>query len=155
MRSHRDRRAPVTDADAGGWAAAQSAFTAAFLARAGAPRRRVKVRWWSEATTRGPDVTGAVARLLSARRSHTRGRVVFVAVYEPDAPVGAPPFLVVRAGDDDLASPSGRATATVHGDAAPGGALVVETRVGTVVPAEPPAEPGDAAPTWTEVDPPA
>lgn len=142
----------MTDPDA--WPAAQHAFTAAHLARAGAPRRRVKVLWWSEATSRGPDVGGLVSRLWSGPRPR-QDRVVFVAMFEPDAPVGTPPFLVVRAGDSDLVAPSGRATATVHGDAVPGGALVIEARVGTVVPVEPPAEPGEGAPPWTEVDRPA
>ena len=136
------------------WPAAQDACTAAYLARRGSPRRRVKVRWWTEATRRGPDVTGVVGVLWSGRRTRPGGPALFVAVYEPDVPVGAQPFLVVRARDADLAAPSGRGLATVHGDAAPGGALVIEMRAGTVVPAEPPAAPGEGAPAWTEVDPP-
>ena len=138
--------------DDGDWAGQQLAFTAAHLAREGAERRRVKVRWWSAPTSRRPDVTGMVARLWSARRTRPGDDLVFVALYEVDDPVGARPFLVVRAHAGDLAAPSGRATATVHGAAVPGGALVVEARAGTIVPAEPPAEPGADAPSWTEVD---
>jgi hypothetical protein len=146
----RHEAAPVTDRD--DWSAAQNACTAAYLGREGTPRRRVKVRWWTE-TTRGPDVTGMVALLWTGRRRRPGGPAVFVAVYEPHAPVGAQPFLVVRAREPDLATPGGRGLATVHGDAVPGGALVIESRAGTVVPAEPPAAPGEGAPAWTEVDP--
>jgi hypothetical protein len=134
------------------WASAQHAVTAAHQARSGTARRPVKVQWWTATATRGPDVTGVVTRLWSGRRSRARTGETFVALYEAADPVGAPPFLVVRAGPGDLASPSGRAVATVHGDAVPGGALVIETRDGTVVPVEPPAEAGDQAPGWTEVD---
>ena len=136
----------------GEWSDAQDAFTAAHLGRAGSERRRVKVRWWSAPTSRGPDVTGMVARLWSGRGTRPGDDLVFVALYEPSDPVGARPFLVLRARPGDVVTPSGRATATVHGTAAPGGFLVVETRAGTIVPAEPPGEPGDDAPPWTEVD---
>lgn len=132
--------------------AAQHTLTAAYLARSGTARRRVKVRWWT-ATTRGPDVAGAVTRLWSGRRSLRRTGTTFVALYEAADPAGTPPFLVVRAAPGDLDAPRGRAVATVHGEAVPGGALVVETRAGTVVPVEPPAEPAEEAPPWTEVDP--
>jgi hypothetical protein len=135
-----------------GWASAQHAVTAAHQARSGTARRRVKVQWWTAAAARGPDVTGVVTRLWSGRRSRARTGETFVALYEPEDPVGAPPFLVVRAGPGDLASSSGRALATVHGEPVPGGALVIETRAGTVVPVEPPSEAGDRAPGWTEVD---
>jgi hypothetical protein len=136
------------------WRAEQAAFTADHLGRqAGGPRRRVKVVWWSASLARGPDVSGLLARLWSGRDRRPGADQVFVALFEPEDPVGARPFLVLRARDGGLGATRGRALATVHGQAEPGGVLVVETRAGTIVPAEPPAEPGDDAPSWTETDP--
>jgi hypothetical protein len=138
------------------WRADQAAFTGDHLARrAGGSRRRVKVMWWSVSASRarGPDVTGLLAQLWSGRGRRPGADQVFVALFEPDDPVGARPFLVLRARDGGLGAPRGRALATVHGQAEPGGVLVVETRAGTIVPAEPPGEPGDDAPSWTETDP--
>lgn len=147
------RSAPVTEPQR--WVVAQAACTAAYLARSGLARRRVKVRWWSEAARRGPDVVGALARLWAATGPRRAGTAVVVAVYEPSAEAGAIPFLVVRAAESGLARPAGRAVATLYGDPVPGGALVVETWAGTVVPAEPPTAAGRDALPWSDVDPPA
>jgi len=138
------------------WWVEQAVFTDDHLARrTGAPRRRVKVAWWSASasTARGPDVTGLLSRLWSGREHRPGADEVFVAMFEPDDPVGARPFLVLRARQGGLGPARGRALATVHGRAEPGGVLVVETHAGTIVPAEPPAAPGDEAPSWSETDP--
>lgn len=76
-----------------------------------------------------------------------------MAVFEPEAPPGARPFLVLRAQPGGLTTAHGRALATVHGTAEPGAALVLEARGALVVPAEPPAAPDEDAPSWTETDP--
>ncbi|HEX6569859.1 MAG TPA: hypothetical protein VF015_11860 [Acidimicrobiales bacterium] len=134
------------------WAADQRELELAREARTDrAERRRVKILWWTDrAGPRHPDVVGAVARLWSGRRRDTEQ--VFVALYQATDPPGARPFLVVRARPGCVAQPRGRALATVVGRAEPGGALVIETSRGQVVPAEPPARPGDLAPAWSEVD---
>jgi hypothetical protein len=137
------------------WLVEQSEFTADHLARrAGAERRRVKVLWWtaSASVPRRPDVTGLLARLWSGGAGQG-GQHLFVALFEPDDPVGARPFLVLRASPGEAGTPNGRGLAVVHGRAEPGGVLVVETPAGTIVPAEPPAPPGDRAPSWAETDP--
>jgi hypothetical protein len=117
-----------------------------------APRRRVKIRWWTEGprARRRAHVTAALSRLWSARPLDAGA--VFVALYEATDPVGTPPFLVLRVGPDEFAESQGRAIVTAVGEAVPGGALVLETRQGTVIPAEPPATPGDGVPAWSEVD---
>jgi hypothetical protein len=136
------------------WRAEQAAFATEHLERhAAAPRRPVKVMWWSVALGRGPDVTGVLSRLWSARGRRPGEDPVFVALFPAEAPVGSRPFLVLRAQPGGVASAQGRAVATVHGEAEPGGVLVVETRAGTIVPAEPPGAPGGDAPSWTETDP--
>ena len=136
------------------WRAEQAAFAAEHLGWHGAaPRRPVKVMWWSVAAGRGPDVTGLISRLWSGRSRRPGEEQVFVALFAADDPVGSRPFLVLRAQPGGVTSARGRGVATVHGEAEPGGVLVVESRAGTIVPAEPPATPGDDAPSWTEVDP--
>src|SRR5690606_2980836 len=82
---------------------------------------------------RGPDVVGWLARLLPARRTPGGGGYV-VAVYEPDAPVGAAPLLLVRAGSADPPVARGRGLATALGHVEPAGALVIEARGWEVVP---------------------
>lgn len=140
------------DADTA-WADEQRSFYESYVTRrVGADRRRVKVQWWTVLPGHGPDVMGLVSRLWSGRRTRTAEGQVFVAVYDAADPVGARPFLVVRAGPDSFAETRGRATATVVGRAEPGGALVIETRRGPIAPAEPPGLPGDDAPAWSEVD---
>jgi hypothetical protein len=148
------RRPPGAVAPAGApdWAAEQRAFYEGYVARrGGAERRPVKIRWWTARAGRGADVMGVVARLWSGKRARQGDEQVFVALYEASDPVGARPFLVVPAADRTFTEASGRAMATVVGRAEPRGALVVETRQGEVLPALPPGEPGDDAPSWSEV----
>ncbi len=134
------------------WAEEQRALYESYVdRRVGAERRRVKILWWTAAVGRGPDVMGLVSRLWAGRRTRPAVDQVFVAVYEATAPIGARPFLVVRARPDSFTEARGRATATAVGRAEPEGALVIETRRGAVVPAEPPGLPGDNAPSWSEV----
>ncbi|HET6772553.1 MAG TPA: hypothetical protein VFH36_04530 [Acidimicrobiales bacterium] len=134
------------------WAAEQRAFYQDYLARrGGAERRLVKIRWWTARGGRGSDVMGVLARLWSGKRAHRGDEQVFVALYAAADPVGARPFLVMPAVDRTFTEASGRATATVVGRAEPGGALVIETRQGEVLPAQAPGEPGDDAPSWSEV----
>ncbi len=138
------------------WADEQRSFYEGYVTRrVGAERRRVKILWWTVVPGGGPDAMGLVSRLWSGRRTRPAEGQVFVAVYDAADPVGARPFLVVRARPDSFAEAHGRATATAVGCAEPGGALVIETRRGTVAPAEAPGLPGDHAPGWSEVDAPA
>lgn len=134
------------------WARRQRALVTAHGSRAaGVERRPAKIRWWTAATgARRVDLAGALARLWSGRGSGTEP--VFVALYEVADPIGTRPFLVVRVAPDSFAEAAGRAVVTLVGGAAPDGTLLIETRLGPVVPVEPPAAPGDAAPTWSEVD---
>jgi len=154
VRPVRGRRptGPVASVGVTDWASEQLAFYEDYLARrGGAERRPVKIRWWTARAGRKADVMGVVARLWTGKRFRQGEEQVFVAVYEAADPVGARPFLVVPARDRTFAEASGRATATVVGRAEPGGALVIETRQGEVLPALPPGAPGDDAPSWTEV----
>ncbi len=136
-----------------GWVAEQRALVAGYESRTvGAERRRVKIQWWTPmGTTRRVDLMGTVSQLWSGR--HAGADPVLVAVYEAADPVGTLPFLVVRAAPGVLVDASGRSLATVVGRAEPGGALLVETRHGAVLPLEPPSAAGSDAPPWTEVDP--
>lgn len=148
------RRPPGVLASAGvtDWAAEQRAVYEDYLAhRGGAERRPVKIRWWTARAGRSADVMGVLARLWSGKRARQDGEQVFVALYEASDPVGGRPFLVVPAADRTFTEASGRATATVVGRPEPGGALVIETRQGEVLPAQPPGEPGADAPSWSEV----
>jgi hypothetical protein len=145
-RSQRDGRA---------WRDEQRAFVEAYAGRrVGAERRPVKILWWTDAPAQGPDVLGVVARLWTGRRARPAQEQTFVALFDATDPVGARPFLVVRTGPDTFGQPSGRSTGTAVGAAEPDGVLLIETRRGQVIPAEPPGLPGDAAPAWSEVDPP-
>jgi hypothetical protein len=137
-------------AGAEGWFAAQRALLRARLEHGPVARHRVKIQWWpAPAGGRGPDVVGWLARLFPARRSPGSGGYV-VAVYEPDAPVGAAPLVLVRAGSASPPAERGRGVATALGDVEPAGALVIEARGWEAVPVEPPAAPGEGAPPWTE-----
>jgi hypothetical protein len=111
----------------------------------------VKIHWWTAAgRARRVDLMGTLSQLWSGRQADADP--VLVAVYEATDPVGAPPFLVVRAAPGSFADASGRALATIVGRAEPGGALLVETRHGAVLPIAPPAAPDDDAPPWSEID---
>jgi hypothetical protein len=136
-----------------GWARRQIELLRAHESRTtGAARRRVKLCWWRDVSRpqRRADLLAPVARLWSGRALDPGPTVV--ALYEATDPVGTPPFLVFRAEPDRLPGASGRAVVTVVGEAVPGGTLVVESRHGTIVPLEPPAEPGEDAPVWSEID---
>lgn len=133
-----------------GWFAAQRELLRTRLDHGPVARRPVKIQWWpAPPAGRGPDVVGWLARLLPARRTPGGGGYV-VAVYEPDAPVGAAPLLLVRAGSADPPVARGRGLATALGHVEPAGALVIEARGWEVVPVEPPEAPGEGAPPWTE-----
>jgi hypothetical protein len=123
--------------------------------RARAERRRVKILWWTAPPLhpRRTTLAGSLAQLWSGKRALDGQGPVSVGVYEATDPVGAPPLVVLRVRPGDVPQARGRGLATVVGEARPGGVLVLETRHGTVVPVEPPAEPGDDAPPWSEVDP--
>ena len=109
----------------------------------------MKIRWWTAtAAVAASDVMGVLARLWSGKRAH-RGdeHAVFVALYAAADPVGARPFLVVPAVDRTFTE------ASRPGDghrwsarAEPGGALLIETRQGEVLPAQAPGEPGRRRP---------
>ena len=134
------------------WATQMRDLVEGYEARTvGVERRRVKIQWWTAAgTTRRVGLMGTVSQLWSGRQAG--GDPVLVAVYEATDPVGAAPFLVVRAAPGSFPDASGRALATIVGRAEPGGALLVETRQGAVLPIVPPAAPSDEAPPWSEVD---
>jgi len=117
----------------------------------GAERRPVKIQWWTAGgKARRVDLMGTVSQLWSGRQ--VGGDPVLVAVYEAADPVGTAPFLVVKAAPGALVDASGRAVATIVGRAEPGGALLVETRHGAILPIEPPSPADDDAPPWAEVD---
>jgi hypothetical protein len=138
------------------WAVEQLRFSSAYLGReVGAERRRVKLQWWSVPNGHRRAGAGKVTLLWSMARGNAfADHDTHVALYAGDAPVGAPPFLVfvVQEGSG-LIGAKGRATGTVAGTAEPGGALVVETSRGPVLPASVPAPPGEEAPGWSEADP--
>jgi hypothetical protein len=144
---------PGAVADSARWVDEQRALYEAWLSRgAGVQRRRVKILWWTSAAGQGRDVLGLISRLWAGRRTRPAEEKLYVALYDPADAVGARPFLVVRAWPDSLTEARGRAIATAVGRAEPGGAVVIETSRGPVVPAEAPGLPGDDAPSWTEVD---
>ncbi|MBN2623114.1 MAG: hypothetical protein JXA83_07095 [Acidimicrobiales bacterium] len=146
---HRRRRGDVPAA----WTDEQRAVYEAYLTRrGGGERRRVKILWWTEADTGGPDVMGLVSSIWSGRRRGAGPGRVLVALYHAGAPVGDPPELVVPVDATTLTEPSGRALATAIGRCEPGGALVIETSRGPLLPAAPPAPPDEASPPWSEVD---
>ncbi len=135
------------------WVVEQYRFEQAHLARrAGAERRRVKLRWWA-APARRTEVTDVVVRMLSPRLARRATGPVSVALYDAADAVGARPFLVMQVDAASLGDPRGRATGTLVGRAEPGGVLVVETSRGALTPLTPPALPDDEAPGWSEVDP--
>jgi hypothetical protein len=137
------------------WVDQQRALYEGYVSRrVGAERRPVKILWWTVAPGHGPDVMGLVSSMWKGRRTRAAEEQVFVALFDAVDPVGARPFLVVRVGPDSFAEASGRATATAVGRAEPDGALLLETRLGPLAPAEAPGLPGDDAPSWSEVDPP-
>ncbi len=137
------------------WRDEQSAFVEAYASRrVGAERRPVKILWWTDVPAQGPDVLGVVARLWTGRRTRPAQEQTYVALFDAADPVGARPFLVLRTNADTFGQPRGRATGTAIGAVEPDGVLLIETRRGPVVPVEPPGLPGDAAPAWSEVDPP-
>jgi hypothetical protein len=134
------------------WATQQRDLVEGYESRTvGAERRRVKIQWWTATgKTRRVDLMGSLSQLWSAR--HAGGDPVLVAVYDATDPIGAPPFLVVKAAPDSFVDASGRALATIVGRPEPGGALLVETRHGAILPTEPLSPAGDDAPPWAEVD---
>lgn len=150
MRAGRDR--PGGSASRA-WIAEQQALHEAYLGRrAGVERHLVKILWWTVAADRRPDMLGLVSRLWSGRSVASADEQTFVALYDPGDPVGARPFLVARVAPGSFPEAGGRGVATAVGTPAAGGALVIETRRGAVLPAEPPSVPGDDAPAWSEVD---
>jgi hypothetical protein len=134
------------------WAVEQRDLVEGYESRTvGAARRRVKIQWWTAGgKARRVDLMGTVSQLWSGRQAG--GDPVMVAVYEAADPVGAPPFLIVRAAPGSFVDASGRALATIVGQAEPGCALLIETRHGAIVPVESPSAAGDDAPPWAEVD---
>ena len=134
------------------WVVGQRDLVLAYESRTvGLERLRVKILWWTAAAARRVDVMGTVSQLWSGRAADSDP--VSIAVYEAADPVGTPPFLVVRVAPGSFVEARGRGIATLVGHAEPGGALLVETRHGPVVPVEPPSPPGADAPPWSEVDP--
>jgi hypothetical protein len=136
-----------------GWVGRQIDLLQAHATRTlAAERRRVKIFWWTAPPRRGPraGLLASVTRLWSGRP--TEIGTTFVGVYGAPDPVGTPPFLVFRVDPSTLPAASGRAVATLVGDAEPGGALIVELHRQALVPIEPPVEPGEDAPPWSETD---
>ncbi|HET6954200.1 MAG TPA: hypothetical protein VFI47_27800 [Acidimicrobiales bacterium] len=136
------------------WADEQARFASAYLgARAGAERRRVKLRWWSVPNGHRRGGAGKVTVLWSmALGNRFADHDIHVALYPADAPPGASPIVVFTAQPGDLVESQGRATGTVAGRPEPGGALVVETSRGAVLPASVPVAPGEGDPAWSETD---
>lgn len=135
------------------WVDEQRALHEAYLGRRpGVERHLVKILWWTVAADRRPDMMGVLSRLWSGRSLASADEQTFVALYDPADPVGARPFLVARVAPGSFPEAGGRGVATAVGTPTAGGALVIETRRGAVLPAEPPGLPGDDAPAWSEVD---
>ena len=137
------------------WADEQLSFAERYVAgRARAERRRVKLRWWSVPNQHRRAGAGTVTVLWSMARGNTfADRDVHVALYEPDAAPGAAPLVTFVAQEGSgLVEGAGRSLGTAVGRAEPGGALVVETSRGTVMPASMPAAPGEGTPGWSETD---
>ena len=137
------------------WADEQLALAEGYLTgRAGAERRRVKLRWWSVPNHHRRAGAGAVTVVWSmARGNRFADHDVHVALYEPDAAPGAAALVTFVAQEGSgLIEAAGRSLGTAVGRPEPGGALVVETSRGTVMPASMPAAPEEATPGWSETD---
>lgn len=135
------------------WADEQFALASRYAAgRVAAERRRVKVRWWSVPNNHRRAGAGKVTVLWSMARGNTfDDRDIHVALYEQDAPPGAAALLWFIAQEGSgLVESQGRTLGTALGRAEPGGALVVETSRGAVMPASVPAAPGDDTPGWSD-----
>jgi hypothetical protein len=119
-----------------------------------AERRRVKVRWWSVPNQHRRAGAGKVTVLWSMARGNTfDDRDLHVALYEQDAAPGAAALLwFVAQEGSGLVESHGRMLGTALGRAEPGGALVVETSRGAVMPASVPAAPEDDTPGWSDTD---
>jgi hypothetical protein len=137
----------------GGWARREFELLQAHEQRTlAAERRRVKLIWWTVPPRgrRRADMLAPLARLWSGRP--TDPGPTYVALYEAADPVGTRPFLVFRAEPGALPDTTGRAVATLVGEAVAGGTLLVELHRHVVSPLEPPVEPDEDAPPWSEVD---
>ena len=137
------------------WLDDQRAFADAYLTgRAAGERRRVKYRWWTTRSGRSGDVRGTLVGLLwslvRGRRMSEDG--VHVALFDLAAPVGERPFVMFDVPPKTFETASGRSLGVVVGDAAPGGAFVLETRSDSVFPLWVPEAPTESAPAWTEVE---
>ncbi len=137
------------------WADEQLTLAEGYLTgRAGAERRRVKLRWWSVPNSHRRTGAGTVTVLWSmARGNRFSDHDLHVALYEPDAAPGAPALVTFVAQEGSgLIEAAGRSLGTAVGRAEPGGALLVVTSRGTVMPASMPAAPEEATPGWSETD---
>lgn len=137
------------------WADEQLTLAEGYLSgRGGAERRRVKLRWWSVPNSHRRTGAGTVTVLWSMARGNTfSDHDLHVALYEPDAAPGAAALVTFVAQEGSgLVEAAGRSLGTAVGRAEPGGALVVVTSRGTVMPASMPAAPEDTTPGWSEVD---
>ena len=137
------------------WLDDQRAFAEAYVTgRAAGERRRVKYRWWTTRSGRSGDVRGTLVGLLwslvRGRRMSEDG--VHVALFDLAAPVGERPFVMFDVPPKTFETASGRSLGVVVGDAAPGGAFVLETRSDSVFPLWVPEAPTESAPAWTEVE---
>ena len=137
------------------WADEQLTLAEGYLTgRAGAERRRVKLRWWSVPNSHRRTGAGTVTVLWSMARGNAfSDHDLHVALYEPDAAPGATALVTFVAQEGSgLVEAAGRSLGTAVGRAEPGGALLVVTSRGTVMPASMPAAPEEATPGWSETD---
>ena len=137
------------------WLDDQRAFAEAYLTgRVAGDRRRVKYRWWTIRSGRSGDVRGTLIGLLWSlvRGRRMSGDGVHVALFDLAAPVGERPFVTFAVPPETFETASGRSLGVVVGDAAPGGAFVLETRSDSVFPLWVPVAPNESAPDWTEVE---
>lgn len=137
------------------WLDDQRAFAEAYLTgRVAGDRRRVKYRWWTTRSGRSGDVRSTLIGLLWSlvRGQRMSDDGVHVALFDLAAPVGERPFVTFDVPPETFETASGRSLGVVVGDAAPGGAFVLETRFDSVFPLWVPEAANESAPDWTEVE---
>jgi hypothetical protein len=132
-----------------GWADAQRELAGRLAVGDTIPATAVRVQWWTADGTWVPRYGGRLAgpivliqgvRML-IRRARRGPAGTFVALWRQDLDDTVDPDLVFKASPGDLPSPDGTGDATVLGEYAPNGALVVALEHGHIRPIYNPQHP--------------
>jgi hypothetical protein len=121
------------------WQEDQWAFRQQFAKDpSGFDRTPVFFRWWTRrAVLLGGLGLGAIAWAVEWITRLIRGTTParLVALYQPDAPAGAPPFLCFEVFDDAFGQPaSGEGEGIIVGEAVPNGTLLLEVDGQVILP---------------------